>query len=400
VRRNKSILVALLLATPFLYFASYSQEEFVPPVAKLLTSFYFQQYNGGIVVLQATLDNHKDSLHFILDTGSGGISLDSTTVDELQLTTSASDKTIRGIAGVHNVRFAYNHRLNIPGLSVDSLDFHINDYSILSSVYGQRVDGIIGYSFFNRYIVKINYDSNKIQVYSKGLIKYPRGGYLLKPLLASLLMQTASLKDARRLVARFYFDIGAGLNILFSKDFVKDSSFLPSRRKQVPTQVEGLGGKKQMILTTVKEFKLGPYKFKRVPAYIFEDEYNITAYPYLAGLIGNDLLRRFNVIFNYEKRDIYITPNSHFREPFDYSYTGFSFYAVNGDIVVAEIMDHSPATAAGFKEGDKIIAINNNLTRNIQVYRNMLQNANERFKVLVSRNGVLITLWLKVKSIK
>ena len=42
---------------------------------------------------------------------------------------------------------------------VDSLDFYINDYEILSSVYGEKIDGVIGYSLFSRYIIKIDYDS-------------------------------------------------------------------------------------------------------------------------------------------------------------------------------------------------------------------------------------------------
>ena len=129
-----------------------------------------------MVVLQAKVNNLPDTLNFILDTGSGGISLDSTTCDRLRISTTASNKTIRGIAGIRTVRFAYNNTLRLPGLQVDSLNFHINDYEILSNVYGEHIDGIIGYSFFTRYIVKINYDDTLVFVYSKGSIKYPRGG--------------------------------------------------------------------------------------------------------------------------------------------------------------------------------------------------------------------------------
>ena len=83
-----------------------------------------------------------------------------------------------------------------------------------------------------------------------------------------------------------------------------------------------MGGKAIMMETTMKEFKLGPYRFKNVPTHIFDDDYNVTDAPYLAGLIGNDILRRFNVILNYDKKQIYLLPNSHYRDQFDYSYTG------------------------------------------------------------------------------
>ncbi|MBC7903770.1 MAG: aspartyl protease family protein [Gemmatimonadaceae bacterium] len=378
---------------------AFAQEEFVGPPAKHLTTFGFRQFSGGVVVIKACFGQIKDSLNFILDTGSGGISLDSTTVFELNIPSTPSDRTIRGIAGIRNVRFANNNSLHLPGLRVDSLNFHINDYEILSSVYGERIDGIIGYSFFNRYIVKIDYDSLKIHVFTKGTMKYPRGGHLLKPLLVNLLIQNARIRDADERAARFYFDTGAGLSLLLSTDFVSDSTLLSPKRKKVPTQVEGLGGKKHMDLTTVKEFRLGPYRFRKVPAYVFFDEFNVTQYPYLGGLIGNDLLRRFNVIFNYEKRDVYITPNTHFREPFDYSYTGINFYVIDGDIVVTDVMKSSPAEKAGFLPGDIILAMNNNPTRNIQAYKTMLQVTGERVKVVVLRNGEPIILNIKVASI-
>lgn len=399
VRRNDCLILLQLLTALFFSCKIQAQEEFVQPAAKLLTSFSFRQFSGGVILIKATLNNSQDSLNFILDTGSGGISLDSQTVSHLQLPNQVSDKTIRGIAGIRKVNFSYNNTLVLPGLRVDSLDFHINDYDILTSVYGEHIDGIIGYSFFNRYIVKINYDSSKIQVFSKGSMKYPRGGFLLKPLLVNLLIQSARITDAEERMARFYFDTGAGLCLLLSKDFVEDSTLFSPKRKKVSTQVEGLGGKKQMELTTVKNFRLGPYRFKRVPAYIFDDEFNVTSYPYLGGLIGNDLLRRFNVILNYEKRDIYITPNSHFRDLFDYSYTGLNFYLVNNEIVITDVMKNSPAEKAGFMADDIIMAVNNNFSKNIQVYKTALQSPGEKVKILVYRNGQPLMLILKVKSI-
>ena len=123
------------------------QEEFVPPPAKLITSVPFKLLTGGIITLKAKVSDFPDSLNFILDTGSGGISLDSSTVERIRIKTEMSDRTIRGIAGIRQVRFAYNQRLHLPGLSIDSLNFHVNDYDVLTSAYGEKVDGIIGFSF-------------------------------------------------------------------------------------------------------------------------------------------------------------------------------------------------------------------------------------------------------------
>jgi hypothetical protein len=379
--------------------SSRAQEEFVPSPATMITNFPFRLLTGGIITFKAKVSNYPDSLNFIFDTGSGGISLDSATAARLKVTTRESDRTIRGIAGIRRVKFAYNHTLHLPGLDVDSLNFHINDYDILSSVYGEKIDGIIGYSFISRYIIKIDYDSLHISVYTKGRIKYPRGGYLMKPILVNIPVASAMVRDVEEVNGRFYFDTGAGMCLLLSSDFVEDSVILRSKSKWYYSQAEGLGGKTPMKQGILRQFKFGPYKFRNIPTYIFDDEYNITSYPYLGGLIGNDLLRRFNLIINYGARDIHLTPNSHFRDPFDYSYTGLGMYYVDGEVRILDVMTGSPAEKAGMKVGDVILAVQNSFNKSIQDYKNLMQTPGERIKVLVNRNGEPVILTMKVMNL-
>src|SRR5450432_3651723 len=122
--------------------------------AKLITQVPFTTFTGGVVVIRAILVGVPDTLNFIMDTGSGGISLDSTTCIRLNITPVLTDRLITGIGGVRQLKFYNNQSLIIGGLKVDSLNFHVSDYDILSSAYGDRIDGIIGLSFFSRYIVK------------------------------------------------------------------------------------------------------------------------------------------------------------------------------------------------------------------------------------------------------
>lgn len=389
----------LLALLSFCVLNGRAQEEFVPSASAYITHFPFKLLTGGIITLKAKVSHFPDSLNFILDTGSGGISLDSTTAARIKIPTVESDRTIRGIAGIKKVRFAYNHTLHLPKLAIDSLNFHINDYDILSSVYGEKIDGIVGYSFLSRYIVKIDYDSLIISVHTKGRIKYPRGGWLLKPILSSIPVTRATVRDEAEVGGRFYFDTGAGMCLLLSTAFVEDSSLLRPKGKWHYSQAEGLGGRAPMKQGVIRQVKLGPYKFRNVPTYIFEDEYNITAYPYLGGLVGNDLLRRFNLIINYDNRDIHLLPNSHFRDLFDYSYTGLGMYYVDGVIKILDVMQGSPAEKAGFKEEDIVMAVENDFSQNIQAYKNLMQHPGEKVKILVYRDGEPVVLTLKVMNL-
>jgi len=376
-----------------------AQEEFIEPPSKTLARFPFIQLTGGIVILQAKFDDYPDTLNFVLDTGSSGISLDSTTVEYLQLKPVPTDRTIRGIAGIKNVSFLFNRKLHFPGLTIDSLDFHVNDYTILTEVYGERIDGIIGFSILSRYIVKVDYDSQYIEFCSKGTIRYPRGGYLLKPSINMLAAQSLRVKDNKTVNSRFLYDMGAGVCMLFTKDFIKDSSLLNKKAKRWAKEGEGLGGKIDMELTVIKEVKLGPYRFRSVPVYIFDDQYNVTSYPYLGGLIGNDILRRFNVILNYDKRDIFLVPNTHYVDPFDYSYAGIELYLVDGIIVVGDVAKGSTAEASGIKEGDVVVAVNKNFSQNLNQYKIALQMPNEKVRIIIRRFGELREFEFKVRSI-
>jgi hypothetical protein len=132
---------------------------------------------------------------------------------KLKIKLTPSERTIRGIGGIRRVNFLNGATLKLKGLQVDSLNFHVNDYDILSSVYGIKIDGIIGYSFLSRYIVKLDYDSSRMFVYTKGEFRYPKGGHILRPQFGTIPIQTMKFRDEpkRPLVNKFYFDTGAGL---------------------------------------------------------------------------------------------------------------------------------------------------------------------------------------------
>jgi PDZ domain-containing protein/aspartyl protease len=376
-----------------------AQEQFVEAPSKLLTSFHFRQLSGGVILLRAQFANFADTLNFILDTGSGGISLDSATVDYFKIAPTPSDMTILGIAGVRKVSFIYNQKLRLPGLTVDSLNFHINNYDILTSVYGEKIDGIIGYSILSRYIFWVNYDSLKISIFTNGRMRYPRGGWLYEPILRTLPVQTARIRDAITTNSRFLFDIGAGLCMMLNKEFLEDSNFLDKKRRLYAKEAEGVGGKIDMHMTVIKEMRMGPYRFRNIPVFVFDDTFNLTSYPYLNGIIGNDILRRFNLILNYAKKEFYFMPNSHYQEGFDYSYSGIELYMVDGVIVLGDVATGSPAEAAGLREGDILIGINNLLGQNIQAFKTALQASGEKIKMIVNRNGELLEYTFKIRSI-
>lgn len=382
-----------------LFFRVAAQDSFEEPSSQELTTIKFIQFTGGVICFKALLDDKKDSLLFILDTGSGGISLDSTTVRELGIEPPAPERLVRGVGGVQKVGVLKNRKLTVNGLEIDSLNFHVVDYEILSALYGEKIDGIVGYAVLSRFILKIDYEKQEITFCSNGSIKYPRGGYLLQPQLNTLPYLQSQVKDHVKRQFYYLYDIGAGLTVLFSKKYMEDSTFLKKKRRKYLKQGEGLGGKVDMYISVMKKLRIGPYKFRYVPLNIFDDTHNITSYPTYGGLIGNDIFRRFNCILNYNKKEIYITPNKFFRDPFDYAYSGLELYLIDGRPIIGDIPNGSPADRAGLKAGDEVIAVNNRFGMTLNEMKQMLQSTYGIINILIRRNNELQMKKMKIINI-
>lgn len=68
------------------------------------------------------------------------------------------------------------------------------------------------------------------------------------------------------------------------------------------------------------------------------------------GSIGNIILKRFHVVFDYARETMYLKPNSTFKDPFERDMSGMEIASVGKNyeaIVITRIEKHSPAEKAG-----------------------------------------------------
>jgi hypothetical protein len=386
------------LFTGLMFFVSVASAQETP--VQPLTRIPFLSLTGGVMIVTAQMPPFPDTLQFIFDTGSSGISLDSSTAAYLGLQPVYSGYAIRGVGGIRKVPFVNGRSLQLGSIRADSLDFHVNDYSVLTSVYGVRIDGIIGYSLLSRYVIRIDQELQQMDWFAAGVNVYPRRGYRMKLEMDKLPSHTAYVQDLRGEQSRFLIDLGAGLNLLFSRRYVQSSGLLDNTRKRWIKSGEGIGGRIEMELTTMRQLRIGPYRFRQVPINIFDDDFNVTNYPEWAGLIGNDLLRRFQVILNYPAKEMHLLPNRYFSDPFDYSYSGLELYLVANKIRVGYLAPGSPAAAAGLELGDEVVAVNKNFSGILTEYKFQLQKAGERVRIIYRRDEKIGELEFRVLRIR
>jgi hypothetical protein len=389
----------LIILFGFVQFA-FAQEDINNNSAIFLTKFKFKLLSGGVIIINAQIENHPDTLNFIFDTGNSGISLDSITASNLKLNVESSNTFIKGISGIRKAYFVKNYSLQLPDLKVENLNFHVSDYEIISSTYGIKIHGIIGNSFFRQYIVYIDYDSQEISIYKPGEFNYPKRGFMMNPVFTSYPTYDVFFIENFKLNVPSILDIGAGVNFIAVSKLNKGKPFLKKSKKYYDTYVGGLGGKKTMQLTILDKIKIGPYIFRKIPILQFEDDYNLLNYPVLGGILGNDLLRRFNIVINYPSKVIHLSPNQFFNDYFDYSYTGMSVYLINNLVTIEDIIPNSPAAKAGLLSGDLLIALNRQLVTSLDVYKKISAISAGKTKITIYREGRYLEKNISIINIK
>src|SRR5690606_21593866 len=147
----------------------------------------------------------------------------------------------------------------------------------------------------------------------------------------------------------------------------------------------GLNGPIHGYLGRLNSLRLGDYEIVN-PIASFPDYDTLLYTDYdipRNGNIGNEVLKRFNVVFDYPYSALYLKPNSRFDDPFEHDMSGMSLMS-GGDVYrryfIANIAPGSPADEAGLEINDEILSINLQPTREMSISEidNLLRSQDKR----------------------
>lgn len=362
----KKVIFSLILCSSISLMAAFGQDGFHFKGKRQKELLKFTKARGLIVV--STYLNNKGPYNFILDTGVGlTIITDPKLKDSLDLKYQRKIQ-VKGLGEGKDIDAYLTPFLKIEiGATIqESASAAILDVDVfdLSSYAGMPIHGLIGYDFFKSFIVRIYYETGFIGIYNSEKSRIIKKGYRVpitieqnKPYVTVLI----DANDRKKLPLKMIIDTGAGHPISLESE---NGAAFPLPDKFVIANLGvGLGGNIGGFVGRIDNLKIGKFDIKNpISSFPYYDDVaaKVTTIK-RDGSIGNQLLKRFEIVFDYERSCMYLNPNSSFYEPFEHDMSGIELYANGSDLkryFVNRIEPFSPADEFGLQKDDEILAIN------------------------------------------
>ena len=407
---------------------------------------HFELVNNLMVI---PMEVNGAQLSFILDTGvSHPILFNLADQDSIKLN-NVSQMLLRGLGDTEPIQalkstnntFRMGNIRNFSQQLYVVLDKEMN----FSPSLGIPIHGIIGYDLFRDFVVEINYARKIIKFHkpTSFTLKTKKNRVTLPLAVANrraFIDGEVTVKDKREIPVKLLIDTGSSDAVWLFDDPEKGIA-LPDMNYE-DYLGRGLAGNIYGRRTKIDRIRIGGFELVDAKAAFPYMEY-FASTPQLGdrnGSLGAEILRRFNVIFDYRNKQISLSKNSNFADPFRYNMSGLALqhngmrYVVEqidelqrgsvvdnrtfGDvqilvgnrtqvslvpeIVVSAIRAGSPADEAGLREGDVILAVNGKKVHNFKL-QEVIQMINDRpgkrVKVLIERYNRDITLSFTLKKL-
>ena len=309
----------------------------------------------------------NDSLkgNYIFDTGADALYLDKTYFEQSGLKSANISKVeLRGIGeNTQSVKLIHES----TSFQSSGYNHNFDSYIVLDlrSIVGCHVDGVIGLQPFLERPLEVNYEQSYLRTFinetpfTKGYMKFP-----LKIKDNRLFAQlTVSVAKGKTIKGWFLIDFGSGVYVSISNSVAKEVRIADVPKKQVELEMiyGGVGGVSKSVRLRSDYIAFGSDTLKNVPIEYSLDTQGALGDTEYYGLIGNQLLKQYNWIFDFEKNTFYLKPISSDKTDFPSSKWQF-VYSNRTDItpywIVNGVYGGSNADKAGLSKGDSISHIN------------------------------------------
>lgn len=398
------------------------------------------QYVFNLIIIPVEINNVK--LNLLLDSGSQQSVIFSLPENDTIQFKDTKKILARGLGLDESIEglVSQNNKAKING-------YENNDFKLLiilnqdinfSSRLGIPVHGILGYSFFMNHIVEIDYEKNKLIIYNdrkilnkKKISKYEKIPLKIRENRPYIDVETQIGKDTLDLDLLVDVGLSDGLWLFEDEKIKCQDSFFEAN---LGTGFSGIiKGKK----SRVGAIKFANFNLKKpLVSYPFQIYFSkISIDDGRNGSIGNEVLKRFSVIFDNKGQQLLLKKNANFFKEFNYDMSGMTVehhgidyvsemirlssssssnaaYTTDGNykfkfilkpiFEIATVTKKSPADLAGLLPGDKILKINKRKAYDykLQDINELLQSEDGKWIYMdVERNGKKMAFKFKLKKV-
>jgi hypothetical protein len=255
--------------------------------------------------------NNSTELDFMFDTGADVICLTEKGYKKSKIILDGNVKNI-GFGGVTVEKTSSNNKLEINDLEWKNLSIVCLECNLSNDIKDKNgVDGILGYNIFEDKIVEIDYGKSLLIIHNelpKHINSFTKIETKENLFIKLNLSNTKENRDGW-----FFFDTGSNSNLIVETGFVTNSDLFRSINSSKGMS-KGTGGEIETNVVIFPELTIGASKLKNFPAVLLlekgEDEF------YKDGIIGNQILKRFNTIIDYPNLNVYLKPNRFINDSF------------------------------------------------------------------------------------
>ena len=227
---------------------------------------------------------------------------------------------------------------------------------------GVPVHGIIGYDVFKDFVVEVNYSSKYLRLHKVNSFK-PKNSKKWKSIPMSIhgrkpFIDTKVTVDKQQQDVKLLIDTGSSDALWLFED---KSLGLLSKKNMIFHDYlgQGLSGSVYGKRSKVEQFTISDFMLSKANV-AFPDSTSIDKtkiFKERNGSLGGDILKRFNLFFDYSNSRLYLKKNSYFKDAFTYNNSGIVLEH-NGSVFVNEEIRMPSYDNFGDNRNDNSVQIN------------------------------------------
>lgn len=273
------------------------------------------QISGDRIVVTMQIGAHKVNLQ--MDSGASGILINRDVADATGVKTFGLQTEIT--AGQYETAEALIPKIDFGVASMENVSAQTAPYAERS--YGDvPIAGLLGYDFIAGAVIHVDYYRGTVEAIAPTAFTPPAGAIAL-PIRLDDGVPVIEVRIGAAAAHNFVVDTGADRSMIFSNFAdahpadVSDQGLGDEITASLPfvDRIYGVGGKIQVRPVQVASLGFGSIRLPDWLFYVSRDAAAFEGDDY-DGLIGQDVLRNFDVYFDYAQTTIYLVPNQRYMQ--------------------------------------------------------------------------------------